>query len=118
MKITAYHYPKCSTCRDALKWLKAHGFETEGVDIFEQPPSKEELHELLQKSGLELGKFLNTSGEVYREMNLKEKLPHMSEDDILELLSMNGRLIKRPIMTDGERVTVGYKADHYAEVWK
>ena len=87
------------------------------VNVFETPPAKEELRELWQRSGLPLKKFLNTSGEVYKEMNLKDKLPHMSEDDILELLAANGRLIKRPIITDGARVTVGYKEAEYAEVW-
>jgi arsenate reductase len=118
MKVTAYHYPKCGTCRNAIKWLEAKGFETDKIDIFEAPPSKEELHKLLKLSGLGIKKFLNTSGEVYKEMNLKDKVPHMSEDEILDLLARNGRLLKRPIVTDGERVTVGYKEESYAEVWK
>jgi arsenate reductase len=117
MKVTAYWYPKCSTCRDAVKWLESKGFAADKINLFEQPPSKEQLRTLLQQSGLGIKKLLNTSGEVYREMNLKEKLPRMSEDDILELLAMNGRLIKRPIVTDGTRVTIGFKEDAYAEAW-
>ncbi|HZG55207.1 arsenate reductase family protein [Paenibacillus sp.] len=116
--MTAYLYPKCSTCRDAMKSLAAKGIQPERVvNVFETPPSKEELRELWRRSGLPLKKFMNTSGEAYKEMNLKDKLPHMSEDDVLELLASNGRLIKRPIVTDGERVTVGYKEAEYAEVW-
>ncbi|WP_199615619.1 arsenate reductase family protein [Paenibacillus alkalitolerans] len=117
MNLKAYLYPKCSTCRDALKWLRARGHEVESVDIFETPPSKDRLKKLLKLSGLDIRKFLNTSGEVYREMGLKDKVPHMTEDELLELLSSNGRLIKRPIVTDGKKVTVGFKEDTYVEVW-
>jgi len=118
MNLTIYWYPKCGTCRDAVKWLEAHGHQfQEKIDLFETPPSKETLRELYVKSGLELKKFLNTSGEVYKEMKLKDKIPGMSEDEVLELLASNGRLIKRPIVTDGERVTVGFKEQQYEEVW-
>lgn len=117
MKLTAYMYPKCSTCRDAMKWLEARGYEPEKINLFETPPTKRELREFLDKSGLELKKLLNTSGEAYREMSLKDKLPQMSEDEVLDLLATNGRLIKRPIVSDGARVTVGFKADHYENVW-
>lgn len=117
MKLTVYWYPKCGTCRSAVKWLEAKGHELEKIDLFETPPAKEALRTLYQHSGLELKKFLNTSGDVYKEMKLKDKIPQMSEAEIIELLASNGRLIKRPIVTDGKRVTVGFKEDHYAEVW-
>ncbi|MCI3919595.1 arsenate reductase family protein [Paenibacillus sp. TRM 82003] len=117
MKLTAYIYPKCGTCRDAMKWLEARGHKAEKINLFETPPTKQELRAFLDQSGLELKKLLNTSGEVYREMNLKDKLPTMSEDDILELLASNGRLIKRPIVSDGQRATIGFKEDNYESMW-
>lgn len=113
-----YWYPKCGTCRNANKWLIAHGIEAQTIDLVQHPPEKAELERLVEQSGLELNKFFNTSGELYRELQLKDKLPGMSRDDKLELLAANGKLIKRPIVTDGERVTVGFKEDEFARVWK
>ncbi|TLS51476.1 arsenate reductase family protein [Paenibacillus antri] len=115
--VTAYIYPKCSTCRDAMRSLEAKGVRPEKIDLFETPPSKEQLRSFWELSGLPLKKFLNTSGEVYKEMNLKDRIPRMSEDDILELLASNGRLIKRPIVVDGKRITVGFKEEQYKEIW-
>ncbi|GAA3402467.1 arsenate reductase family protein [Paenibacillus hodogayensis] len=118
-RVTVYLYPKCSTCRDALKSLDRKGVKPdETVDIFDTPPSRERMAELIARSGLPIRKFFNTSGEVYREMQLKDKLPEMNEADMIDLLASNGRLIKRPIVTDGERVTVGFKEDEYERVWK
>ncbi|MEC2061217.1 arsenate reductase family protein [Bacillus stercoris] len=117
MSLTFYWYPKCGTCRKAKKWLEEHGKEINEIHIAEQPPSKEELKALYEKSGLDLKKFFNTSGMKYRELNLKEKLYHMSEDDQLELLASDGMLIKRPLTTDGEKVTVGFKEDQFEENW-
>ncbi|AUZ27787.1 arsenate reductase family protein [Bacillus cabrialesii] len=117
MSLTFYWYPKCGTCRKAKKWLEEHGKEINEIHIAEQPPSKEELKALYEKSGLELKKFFNTSGMKYRELNLKEKLYHMSEDEQLELLASDGMLIKRPLTTDGEKVTVGFKEDQFEENW-
>ncbi len=117
MKVIVYHYPKCSTCRNALKWLDANGVETERIDIVAAPPSKEELRAIVKKSGLELKKFFNTSGEVYKSMGLKDKLPQLNVEEQLELLASNGKLLKRPIVTDGSRVTVGFKEETFAEVW-
>jgi arsenate reductase len=90
----------------------------EVVNIFETAPSPERLAEMIGKSGLGIKKFFNTSGEVYKEMQLKDKLPGMSDADMIALLASNGRLIKRPIVYDGERVTVGFKEDEYERVWK
>jgi arsenate reductase len=117
MKLTVYWYPRCGTCRNAVKWLEAKGHELEKMDLYEAPPAKDRLKELYQKSGLELKKFLNTSGQVYREMKLKDRIPQMSEEEILELLASDGRLVKRPIVTDGERVTVGFQPERFEEVW-
>ncbi|MCY9374138.1 arsenate reductase family protein [Bacillus sp. T17B1] len=117
MSLTFYWYPKCGTCRKAKKWLEGHGKEINEIHIAEQPPSKEELKALYEKSGLDLKKFFNTSGMKYRELNLKEKLYHMSEDEQLELLASDGMLIKRPLTTDGEKVTVGFKEDQFEENW-
>ncbi|MDO3660528.1 arsenate reductase family protein [Bacillus sp. C28GYM-DRY-1] len=117
MSLTFYWYPKCGTCRKAKKWLEEHGKEINEIHIAEQPPTKEELKALYEKSGLDLKKFFNTSGMKYRELNLKEKLYHMSEDEQLELLASDGMLIKRPLTTDGEKVTVGFKEDQFEENW-
>lgn len=116
-KLKVYQYPKCSTCRSAVKWLQGQGHELELQHIAEQPPTVEELRELLANSGLELKKFFNTSGEVYKSQGLKDKLPQLSEQEQLELLASHGMLIKRPIVTDGVKVTVGYKEAAYAEAW-
>jgi arsenate reductase len=116
-KITIYQYPPCSTCRDAVKWLKGDGLELESIHMFETPPSAEELKVMIPQSGLDIRKWFNVNGEVYREMNLKDQLPDMSRDEMIDLLASNGRLIKRPVVTDGKRVTVGYKPETYSEVW-
>ncbi|MEW4368812.1 arsenate reductase family protein [Paenibacillus kandeliae] len=117
-KLTVYQYPQCSTCRNAIKWLKEQGHELNLIHIVESPPTAEQLRELVEHSDVELKKFFNTSGEVYKSLGLKDKLPTMSPEEQLELLSQNGKLIKRPIVTDGDRVTVGFKADMYDQAWK
>lgn len=117
MNIVMYMYPKCGTCRSAFKSLQQKGIDPEIVNLFETPPTSEQLEEMIAKSGLDIRKFFNTSGEAYKEMQLKDKLPGMSREEMLALLASNGRLIKRPIVFDGSRVTVGYKEDQYAEVW-
>ncbi|WP_434752086.1 arsenate reductase family protein [Paenibacillus amylolyticus] len=116
-KLKVYQYAKCGTCRKAVKWLEAKGHELDLIPIFDTPPSKDELTELIQKSGLEVKKFFNTSGEVYKEQKLKDKLPGMSEEEQIALLASNGRLIKRPVVTDGVKVTVGFKEDTYEQEW-
>ncbi|MCY8931420.1 arsenate reductase family protein [Bacillus atrophaeus] len=117
MSLNFYWYPKCGTCRKAKKWLEEHGKEINEIHIAEQTPNKEEIKALYEKSGLELKKFFNTSGLKYRELNLKEKLYHMSEDEQLELLASDGMLLKRPITSDGEKVTVGFKEDQFEKNW-
>ncbi|ADU31688.1 arsenate reductase family protein [Evansella cellulosilytica] len=118
MSTTIYQYPKCGTCRNALKWLDDQGITYESIHIVEHPPSKEVLTDLYKKSGLELKKFFNTSGKKYRELGIKDKIPTASDDELLTLLASDGMLIKRPIVTDGEKVTVGFKEETFEETWK
>src|SRR5690606_27437603 len=111
--LTIILYPKCSTCKAAVKSLQAKGNEVRQRNIVEDTPSAQELKKLADLSGLELKKFFNTSGEVYKELGLKDKLLSMTNDEKFDLLSQHGMLIKRPIVTDGSKVTVGYKEDMY-----
>jgi len=99
-----YGYKKCSTCREAEKQLAAKKIAFEFIDITEQPPAAAELHSWFKASAIDLKKLLNTSGEVYRSMGLKDKLSKMSEAEIFKLLASQGRLIKRPLITDGKRL--------------
>lgn len=110
------YYPKCSTCQKAKKWLDDHNLTYELRDIREQNPGRKELKEWYEKSGLELKKFFNTSGLVYKSMNLKEKLPGMTEEEQLELLAADGMLIKRPLLVTENRVLTGFREAEYAEV--
>ena len=115
---TFYHYPKCSTCRNAEKWLKSHGQKLESVDITLEPPSKSLLKRILKDSGKKVTDLLNTSGVQYRELNMKEKVKTLSEDQLLELLSKNGRLIKRPLLVEGSKATIGFKEAEFQRNWK
>jgi len=117
MSLAFYWYPKCGTCRKAKQWLEAAGQPLDAVDLVQSPPSAEELDDLIEKSGIDIAKFFNTSGEVYKELGLKDKLPGMSREEKLKLLAANGKLIKRPLVTDGSRVTVGFKEEEFARVW-
>lgn len=100
-------YKKCSTCKGIEKMLENKGIKYEYRDIKDENPSKEEIKELHEKSGLDILKFFNTSGTIYRENNLKDKLPNMSLEEKYELLSTDGMLVKRPILIDGDKVLVG-----------
>ena len=110
-----YYYPACGTCKKALKWLDENKIKYEKKHIVEEIPSLKELKEIYKKSGLELKKFFNTSGNVYKEMNLKDKLKNMSEKEQLELLVSNGMLIKRPILISDNFILVGFKENEYRE---
>ena len=110
-----YYYPACGTCKKALKWLDENNIKYEKKHIVEETPSLKELKEIYKKSGLELKKFFNTSGNVYKEMNLKDKLKNMSEKEQLELLVSNGMLIKRPILISDNFILVGFKENEYRE---
>ncbi|MCJ7840302.1 arsenate reductase family protein [Lederbergia sp. NSJ-179] len=118
MALRFYWYPKCGTCRKAKKWLDDHQLDYKEIHIVEQPPSREELENLYQKSGLELKKFFNTSGKKYRELGLKDKIGKASNKELLEILASDGMLIKRPIITDGKTVTVGFKEDEFEKTWR
>ncbi|SLL35642.1 arsenate reductase [Mycobacteroides abscessus subsp. abscessus] len=117
MKVTFYWYPKCSTCRKAKKWLDENHVSYEEVHIVDNPPSRELLEDLYKKSGLELKKFFNTSGQKYRDLGLKDKMKEASDDELLDLLASDGMLIKRPLTTDGNKVTLGFKEEVFKESW-
>ena len=102
-------YPKCSTCKKAKKWLDDHGIKYTDRHIVEENPTYEELKKWYEMSGLPLKKFFNTSGMLYREMQLKDKLPTMTEDEMLKLLATDGMLVKRPVVVKGETVLTGFK---------
>ena len=108
-------YPKWTTCQKAKKWLNENQIEYTERHIAEDNPSYDELKEWHRKSGLPLKKFFNTSGLLYKENNLKEKLPAMSEEEQLQLLATNGMLVKRPIIVDGDSVLVGFKEAEWSE---
>jgi arsenate reductase (glutaredoxin) len=117
MALTFYWYPKCGTCRKAKKWLDEHNLSYEEIHITDNPPSRSELETLYKKSGLELKKFFNTSGQKYRELGLKDKVKTSSGEELLDILATDGMLIKRPLLTDGEKVTVGFKEEEYEKTW-
>ena len=102
-------YPKCSTCQKAKKWLDEHGIEYTERHIAEENPTYDELQVWYEKSGLSLKKFFNTSGVIYKEMQLKDKLPSMSEEKQLKLLASNGMLVKRPMVIIDDKVLIGFK---------
>lgn len=108
-------YRKCSTCIKALKWLEEKQVEFEERPIVEENPTYEELKEWYQKSGLPLKKFFNTSGLLYKEMQLKDKLAEMSEEEQLKLLATNGMLVKRPLVVGDDFVLTGFKEKEWAE---
>ena len=108
-------YRKCSTCIKALKWLDANGVEYVERAIVEENPTYEELKEWYGKSGLPLKKFFNTSGVLYKEMQLKDKLPTMSEEEQLKLLATDGKLVKRPLVVGDDFVLTGFKEAEWNE---
>ncbi len=109
------YYPKCSTCQKAKKWLDAQGISYTERHIVEENPMYEELKEWQLRSGLPIKKFFNTSGMLYKEMQLKDKLPQMSEDEQLKLLATNGMLVKRPVIVDGDTVLTGFREKEWEE---
>lgn len=118
MTVKFIQYPKCTTCKKAQKWLDENDVQYENIHIVEQTPTKEQLKAYYEASGVPLKKFFNTSGMKYRELELKDKLPTMSDDEQLELLASDGMLIKRPIVTDGKKLTLGFKESDFSETWK
>ncbi len=109
-----YQYPKCSTCRKAMKWLDAAGVGYEATDLVSHPPSVTTLRDLHKRSGLPVAKLFNTSGESYRAGKWKEKLATLSDSDALAALAADGKLIKRPIVDTGSKVLVGFQEEAYA----
>ena len=113
MKVLVYR--KCSTCRKAMKWLEDHQVAFEERHIIEENPSYEELKEWYSRSGLPLKRFFNTSGMLYKQMNLKEKLKDMSEEEQLRLLATDGMLVKRPLVIGSDFVLTGFKEKEWEE---
>ena len=113
MKVLVYR--KCSTCLKALKWLQEHEIVFEERAIVEENPSYEELMEWYEKSGMPLKKFFNTSGKLYKEMNLKDRLKEMSEEEQLRLLSTDGMLVKRPLVVGEGFVLIGFREKEWEE---
>ena len=112
--LTVYVYQKCSTCRDAVKWLRARKIDYQEKAIRETPPSAAELKAVLAATGGDIRKLFNTSGVDYRELGMKDKLPRMSEAEALELLAANGNLVKRPFVTGDKKGLVGFKEAEWA----
>lgn len=109
-------YPKCSTCKKAKAWLDEYNLDYEDRNIKEENPTQEELNEWYKQSGLPIKKFFNTSGVLYKQMNLKEKLADMSDDEQIKLLSTDGMLVKRPIVVKGDKILVGFKERDWEEL--
>ena len=112
--LTVYAYEKCSTCKDAIKWLKAHGVSHQLKAIRETPPDKGELDRALKLLGGDIRKLFNTSGMDYRALGMKEKLPSMNANEAISLLSKNGNLVKRPFVIGNGIALAGFKP----EAWK
>ncbi|QDU34684.1 Regulatory protein Spx [Poriferisphaera corsica] len=115
--LMVYGYMKCSTCRKAIKWLDEAGCTYEFIDITTDPPSEAVLKKLLKKGDYGLKQLFNTSGVLYREMKMKEKVGGMNEGEAVKLLSSEGKLVKRPIVTDGKDFSVGFKEDVFKAKW-
>ena len=111
--IKVYCYSKCTTCKKALKWLDDNKVEYKLIDIKENHPDEKTLRQLHKKSGLPLKTFFNTSGQLYREMELSKKLPEMSEDDMFKLLASDGMLVKRPLLITPGAVLTGFKEEDW-----
>lgn len=114
MTATLYAHPRCSTCRDARRWLDAHAIPVEVFDLTQAAPAPPLLREIFHRSGLPLKKLFNTSGQVYRAGDYGRRLPAMSEDEMLAALAGDGLLIKRPIFSGDARVLVGFDPDAWS----
>ncbi len=114
-KPRVYHYPNCSTCKKALKWLSSHGVEVELIDIVKKPPTKAELREVLKSAGIPLRKLFNTSGVSYREGGFGERLATMTEAEAIDALAHDGKLIKRPLLLGKGLALVGFDEAAYGE---
>ena len=115
MKNLFIWYPKCTTCQKAKKYLENNNISFEERHIVEETPTKEELEKWIEQSGLEIKKFFNTSGLKYKELNLKEKLPNMTDEQKIKLLASNGMLIKIPLLINDKTVLIGFKEMEWRE---
>ncbi|MEI8272091.1 MAG: arsenate reductase family protein [Paludibacter sp.] len=113
MKPIALCYPKCGTCQKAEKWMKTNGIDYTYRPIKEENPTKEELKVWIAKSGLPVSRFFNTSGLLYKEFNMKDKVKTLSEDELMDILASNGMIVKRPILVAGDKVLVGFREDEW-----
>ncbi|WP_138418501.1 arsenate reductase family protein [Aquibacillus sediminis] len=118
MTLAFYWYPKCGTCKKAKKWLDEQEISYETIHIVDNPPTIEQLQTFIEKSGLPIKKFFNTSGKKYRELGLKDKLNEATDEQKIDWLASDGMLLKRPIVTDGDHVTVGFKEEEFEQTWK
>ena len=116
MKTLFIEYPKCSTCQKAKKWLEQNKIEFEDRHIVENNPTKEELKKWIKQSGYDIKKFFNTSGMKYKELNLKEKLPNMTDDEKIQILSTDGMLVKRPLIITDDLVLVGFREKEWEQL--
>ena len=116
MKIIFIEYPKCSTCQKAKKWLEQNNIEFEDRHIVENNPTKEELKKWIKQSGYDIKKFFNTSGMKYKELNLKEKLPNMTDDEKIQILSTDGMLVKRPLIITDDLILVGFREKEWEQL--
>lgn len=114
--IKVYCYSKCSTCKKALKWLDDRGVAYEKIDLKENNPGEAELREYHAKSGLPLKRFFNTSGMIYRDLELSKKLPSMSDDEQFALLASDGLLVKRPLLVKDDTVLTGFREKEWEEI--
>jgi arsenate reductase len=117
MKPIIICYPKCGTCQKAEKWLKSNGIEYTYRPIKEDNPTKAELTDWISKTKLPVAKFFNTSGLLYKEQNMKEKVKTLSQDELIDILSSNGLMVKRPVMLVGESVLIGFKQDEWEKTF-
>lgn len=118
MTIQFYGYPKCSTCNKASKWLRDNGVEFQNHHIIETPPTKELLEDIVEKTIIDVNKLFNTSGKKYRELQLKDRLPNMTAEEKIDMLVSDGMLVKRPLVYNGERLTIGFKEEEFEHIWK
>ncbi|MDF2567300.1 MAG: transcriptional regulator, Spx/MgsR family [Oscillospiraceae bacterium] len=113
MNTTFICYPKCTTCQKAKKWLDENAVPYEQRHIAQENPTEQELRQWIEQSGLPIKRFFNTSGLLYKELKLKDKLPDMSYEEQIKLLSSNGMLVKRPLLISDQKVLVGFKTDEW-----
>ena len=116
MEALFVEYPKCSTCQKAKKWLQEHQGEFTGRDIKEERPTSEELRDWHQRSGLDIKRFFNTSGMLYKEMKLKDRLPELSLEEKYDLLATDGMLVKRPVLVTKQGVFPGFKPEEWEKL--